>query len=263
MSDTTEYNFDEYRRKFFKTTLGVAGTAMGMGLIPGVSLIETSHANPNNDPASSKNRWGILIDANKCGDGCTECVKACNEEFNLKPVEQMKTQKEKEQAVQFIRKVTLEHNISKRKVSIPLMCQHCENPPCVDVCPTGASMKRADGICRVDMHRCIGCRFCMMACPYKARSFIHEPVVEQHADAPRGQGCVDSCSLCAHRIDRNRDNPQDPACVEACNKKGHKAMYFGDLNKADSEIRTQLDKYQSRELRADLGLNTAVRYRGI
>ena len=143
------------------------------------------------------------------------------------------------------------------------MCQHCENPPCVDVCPTGASMKRADGIVKVDMHHCIGCRYCMMACPYKARSFIHEETVEQMGYAPRGKGCVDSCNLCLHRIDSNRENPKSPACVEACNSKGHKAMIFGDLKDESSELSKSLKKYQSRELRSDLGLNTGVRYSGI
>ena len=60
--------------------------------------------------------------------------------------------------------------------TLPLMCQHCEHPPCVDVCPTGASFKRADGIVLVDKHTCIGCRYCVMACPFGARSFVHEPV---------------------------------------------------------------------------------------
>ena len=64
-------------------------------------------------------------------------------------------------------------------LTIPMMCQHCENPPCVDVCPTGASFIRADGIVLVNKHTCIGCRYCMMSCPYKARSFIHENLENQ------------------------------------------------------------------------------------
>ena len=76
--------------------------------------------------------------------------------------------------------------------SLPMMCQHCADPPCVDVCPTGASFKRADGIVLVDRHICIGCRYCMMACPYKARSFVHEPLTDQKPDVPRGKGCVES-----------------------------------------------------------------------
>lgn len=242
------------RRTFLKA--GVAGT--GLGLVPGVKLVSLSQAAVvDNSPASAKNRWGLLIDTNKCEQGCSACVDACNQEFNIKP------SKDPAQTVQFIRKVKVRHKLSKREVSLPLMCQHCENPPCVDVCPTGASMKRADGIVRVDMHRCIGCRYCMMACPYKARSFIHEEVEEQMAYAPRGKGCVDSCNLCVHRIDENRENPRDPACVEACNKNGHKAMVFGDLNDENSELSQQLKTQQSRELRSDLGLNTGVRYRGI
>ena len=113
-----------------------------------------------------------------------------------------------------------------------MMCQHCADPPCVDVCPTGASFKRADGIVLVDRHTCIGCRYCMMACPYGARSFVHEPVTNQKPDVPRGKGCVESCTLCVHRIDHDRI----PACVEACAAEGHKALLFGDLNDPKSEI---------------------------
>ena len=241
------------RRTFLKLGL----TAAGAGLIPGVTLVNVQAAIKDGEPASSKNRWGLLIDTNKCADGCTACVDACNKEFNIQP------SKKPSQTVQFIRKVKLRHKLTQKEVSMPVMCQHCEHPPCVDVCPTGASMKRADGIVKVDMHRCIGCRYCMMACPYKARSFIHEDTFNQKSYAPRGKGCVDSCNLCLHRIDENRDNPRNPACVEACNADGHKAMVFGDLNDANSSIRQDLKKYQSRELRSDLGLNTGVRYRGI
>ena len=77
---------------------------------------------------------------------------------------------------QWIRKVTVKDPKTKAAKSLPMMCQHCAEPPCVDVCPTGASFKRADGIVLVDKHICIGCRYCMMACPYNARSFIHEPL---------------------------------------------------------------------------------------
>jgi tetrathionate reductase subunit B len=71
---------------------------------------------------------------------------------------------------------------------LPMMCQHCANPPCVDVCPTGASMKRADGIVLVDRHTCIGCRYCMMACPYKARSFVHAPLHRAESGSPARPG---------------------------------------------------------------------------
>ena len=75
-----------------------------------------------------------------------------------------------------------------RTASLPVMCQHCAEPPCVDVCPTGASFKRADGIVLVDRHSCIGCRYCVMACPYQARSFVHEPLDRPEARRAARQG---------------------------------------------------------------------------
>jgi len=140
-----------------------------------------------------------------------------------------------------------------------MLCQHCENPPCVDVCPTGASFKRADGIVLVDKHTCIGCRYCMMACPYKARSFVHETLVDQKPNAPRGKGTVESCTFCVHRIDSDRI----PACVEACSDTGGGALLFGDLNDPDSEIAKRVARYASQQIRADLGLNPGIRYRNL
>jgi tetrathionate reductase subunit B len=140
------------------------------------------------------------------------------------------------------------------------MCQHCEHPPCVDVCPTGASFRRADGIVLVDRHTCIGCRYCMMACPYKARSFIHEVVEVKLTRAPRGKGCVESCNLCVHR----RDNGEaSTACADACAAEGHDAILFGDLKDPESPLRKALAALPSREIRADLDLNTGVRYTGV
>jgi molybdopterin-containing oxidoreductase family iron-sulfur binding subunit len=136
------------------------------------------------------------------------------------------------------------------------MCQHCEHPPCVDVCPTGASFRRADGIVLVDKHTCIGCRYCVMACPFGARSFIHEPVTGQKPDVPRGKGTVESCTLCVHRVDRG----ETPACVVACNLDGRGAMAFGDLNDAASGIHARLRREPSTALRPDLALNPGVRY---
>jgi molybdopterin-containing oxidoreductase family iron-sulfur binding subunit len=195
----------------------------------------------------------MLIDTNKCASGCNACVNACNTENGLAQTGRPRTD------AQWIRKVELKDKRSGETHSLPLMCQHCENPPCVDVCPTGASFKRADGIVLVDRHICIGCRYCMMACPYKARSFVHEVLTEQKADVPRGKGCVESCTLCVHRVDRD----QQPACVEACAAENHNAMLFGDLNDAGSEIAKRVKTYATTQLRADLKLNTGVRYQGI
>jgi len=140
------------------------------------------------------------------------------------------------------------------------MCQHCENPPCVDVCPTGASFKRADGIVLVDKHSCIGCRYCMMACPFKARSFIHEDLTDQKVIAPRGKGTVESCTLCVHRVDRGK---QQPACAEACSAQGHDAILFGNLKDPGSEIAKRLATETSTALRPDLGLDAGVRYQNL
>ncbi len=140
-----------------------------------------------------------------------------------------------------------------------MMCQHCADPPCVDVCPTGASFKRADGIVLVDKHICIGCRYCMMACPYKARSFVHEPLEDQKPYAPRGKGTVESCTLCVHRVDEGRI----PACVEACNDTGGGAMLFGDLNDPSSEISKRVAAYRTTRIRSDLGCEPGVYYRNI
>jgi molybdopterin-containing oxidoreductase family iron-sulfur binding subunit len=194
----------------------------------------------------------MLIDTNQCSAGCNDCVTACSRENHL-------SGGLKETDSQWIRKLELKDARSGKTHSLPMLCQHCEHPPCVDVCPTGASFRRADGIVLVDRHICIGCRYCMMACPYKARSFVHAEVTGQNPDVPRGKGCVESCTLCVHRIDRD----QKPACVEACAAAGRNAMIFGDLNDRQSEISKRVAAYATTQVRADLALNPAVRYQGI
>jgi molybdopterin-containing oxidoreductase family iron-sulfur binding subunit len=130
----------------------------------------------------------------------------------------------------------------------------------VDVCPTGASFKRADGIVLVDKHTCIGCRYCVMACPYKARSFIHENLADQKPAVPRGKGTVEGCTLCVHKVDRGDGTT---ACAQACKAAGHEAIVFGDLNDPASTISKRLREIPSVQLRADLRLNTGVRYAGL
>jgi len=239
-------------RRDFISKVALAGTVT---LAPGV-LLNIAQAKPDDQSVSSKTRWGILIDTNKCSKGCTSCVDACNQEFDL--IGSMPESNDG-QKTQYIRKVTLKEKSTGHEQSLPLMCQHCENPPCVDVCPTGASFKRVDGIVLVDRHICIGCRYCMMACPYKARSFIHEEIKNQTLAAPRGKGCVESCTMCVHRVDKDGT----PACVEACDAENHNAMIFGDLNDPNSAISVELKKNGGKQIRADLGLNTGVRYQGI
>ena len=228
------------------------GAAMaGVTLAPGVTLFDLAHGRAPTEPASSKVRWGMLVDLNKCASDCDACVTACDKENGL-PAGKTAT------SAQWIRKVELK-DMRGHARSVPMMCQHCAEPPCVDVCPTGASFKRADGIVLVDRHTCIGCRYCMMACPYKARSFVHEPTTGQRPDVPRGKGCVESCTLCVHRIDRGGI----PACVEACEAAGHKALLFGNLNDPESEIAKRVASYATSAVRADLRLDPGVRYVGL
>lgn len=234
------------RRDFLKTTaLG------GVALTSGMLLYQVSTAKPLEEAVTSQVRWGLLIDTTQCDENCMDCVSACNQEHGLKVHgERPETQS------QWIHKVDLRHKQTEKTHSLPMMCQHCAAPPCRDVCPTGASFKRADGIVLVDKHLCIGCRYCMMACPYKARSFVHEAVTEQKSYSPRGKGTVEACTLCVHRVDQG----ERPACVAACQKQ---AMTFGDMNDPNSEISKKLKQIQSTALRDNLKLQPAVRYHGI
>ncbi len=242
-------NTDLSRRKFLGSTAATAG----LTIVPGVMLYQVAQAKPAAQAVTSKVRWGLLVDTTKCSTGCDVCVTACKTEHRLEGHNRPQTD------VQWIRKLKVTDKRTGYVMSLPMMCQHCENPPCVDVCPTGASFKRADGIVLVDRHICIGCRYCMMACPYKARSFEHEEVKNQTVSAPRGKGTVEACTLCVYRV----DNGEIPACVEACDEAKHGAMLFGDLNDPESEISKRLAEYGGKQIRADLGLNTGVRYQGI
>jgi tetrathionate reductase subunit B len=237
-----------------RAALGAGAAALaGAALAPGMRLIELAQARADGEPAASTVRWGMLIDTARCDSGCTACVDACQKENGFGSGIDLR------QRPQWIRKIELREIRTGRSTSAPMMCQHCAQPPCVDVCPTGASFKRADGLVLVDRHACIGCRYCMMACPYKARSFVHEPVAGQKPDVPRGKGTVESCTFCVHRIDRGGS----PACVQACAQDGHQAMVFGDLNDPASEIAQRLRAAPSTAARADLAVDPAVRYQGI
>ncbi|WP_126445942.1 sulfate reduction electron transfer complex DsrMKJOP subunit DsrO [Sulfuricystis multivorans] len=248
----SEDRIENKSRRSFVGAAAVAGIGVA-ALAPGLKLIEVAGAAQRapGEPASSAVRWGMLIDTSKCASGCDACVKACALENGIN-----ETVTDARQGSQWIRKIDLKDPKTGQEHSLPMLCQHCEHPPCVDVCPTGASMKRADGIVLVDRHICIGCRYCMMACPYKARSLVHMPLTEQNPLVPRGQGCVEACTFCVHRVDRG----QQPACVEACPEK---AMLFGNLNDPNSEIAQRIAKEKTTQVRADLKLNLGVRYQGI
>jgi molybdopterin-containing oxidoreductase family iron-sulfur binding subunit len=244
---------DQARRNFLAKATGITAAAVA----PGVFLQSVAKAAPRDTPVTDDVRYGMLIDTTKCADGCRDCVTACEKENGLDMLVKPEGASEEQwdmQRPRWIRTVKLKNNLTGRVTSLPMMCQHCEKPPCVDVCPTGASFRRADGIVMVDRHTCIGCRYCMMACPYNARSFIHENVQLKPTAAPRGKGCVESCNLCVHRRDTGGTTT---ACQDACK---HDAIVFGDLKDPDSAVSQAMAEYPNVQIRADLNLNTGVRY---
>ncbi len=249
MTEQSASGPNQSRRRF----IGGTGAAAMLTLAPGVSLIDLVLADDGGTAVSDRTRWGLLVDATKCAQGCTACVDACNTEHGLESTTRP------ELDTQYIRKLDLRDRHTGKTYSLPMLCQHCETAPCVDVCPTGASFRRADGIVLVDKHICIGCRYCMMACPYKARSFVHENLTNQVPTTPRGKGTVESCTFCVHRVDRGAV----PACVEACAQTEYDALTFGDMNDPHSDVSMALRQVNSRQIRPDLNLNTGVRYHGV
>jgi [DsrC]-trisulfide reductase subunit O len=228
-------------------------------------------------------RWGMLIDLDKCnacGSGCTACMDACHRQNNvLSDHDDPGYDNHWIRKVKVKRKKTIGHTNNKK--SVILLCNHCDNPPCAQVCPVQATYKRHDGIVIVDHHRCIGCRYCMIACPYNARMFtfkdIHDdkdtPDVHEgwpNKDRPkRSHGVAEACNLCAHRLDAvdadGNPAPKLPACVEACQKKnsGDGALIVGNLNDSESEISKKIAENPVKRIRDDLGTEPKVYYIGL
>jgi molybdopterin-containing oxidoreductase family iron-sulfur binding subunit len=199
----------------------------------------------------------MMIDLNKCRPNCTACLDACRTENNVS------LHGDKRWDIHWIRKVKLKGEIGQTTVekSVPLLCNHCDNPPCAQVCPVQATYKREDGIVIVDHHRCIGCRYCMIACPYNARQFNFKDDEDwPNEDRPkRSHGVAEACNLCAHRLDVGKM----PACVEACQNAGAGAIMVGDLNDPDSEIARMTSTLAVKRIREDLGTEPKVYYLGL
>jgi Fe-S-cluster-containing dehydrogenase component len=207
-------------------------------------------------------RWGMAIDTAKCLNrpDCAKCIEACHSAHNVP------TLPERRHEVRWIWKESFEHafhaQVSEfsplRGASVMVLCNHCENPSCVRVCPTQATWKREDGIVAMDWHRCIGCRYCMAACPYGSRSFNwRDPrpfLAKPNRDFPaRTKGVVEKCTFCTERIVVG----QKPLCVEACPEK---AMVFGNLADPDSEIRKLLASRRHIRRKPELGAGPDVFY---
>jgi molybdopterin-containing oxidoreductase family iron-sulfur binding subunit len=198
----------------------------------------------------------MVIDVSKCDGGCTACVEACRKENNVALHGDPKLD------IHWIRKAKISRRVENAtEISAPLLCNHCDNPPCALVCPVQATYQRKDGIVICDKHRCIGCRYCLIACPYNMRMFNFKSNHDwQSRTYPiRAHGVSESCHFCSHRLDRG----MQPACVEACKQMGGGAMVFGDLNDSESEVAKVVASRRVRGLREDLGLNPKVFYIGL
>lgn len=165
-------------------------------------------------------RWVMVIDLSKCRNA-RKCVNACQEAHHLRPEQY------------HINTLTIQETENTAPYFMPKPCQHCDNPPCVSVCPVGATFKRADGPVLIDNERCIGCRFCIAACPYSARSFnwIEPKYAQEDKDKnydvelniPQRKGTITKCLFSSDRIREGKL----PYCVSAC---PNGVYYFGDEN---------------------------------
>ncbi len=243
------------RRSFLKNaSLGALGVA-------------ASHALPSaaeGASAAGGPRWAMLIDTRKCLEkkGCTRCAEACHVVHNVPTLPNPRHE------VKWIWKESFREAFPEQEAEyfdetltaseMLVFCNHCDRPPCVRVCPTQATWRRGDGIVMMDWHRCIGCRYCVAACPYGSRSFNwvdpRPHIAEVTPDFPtRTRGVVEKCTFCEERLHQNRP----PACVEACEAK---AMMFGDLADPHSEIREVLRTRFAVRRRPGLGTHPEIFY---
>ena len=250
-------------RKDFLRLSGLSLLAFaGKKAVQAVTELTGAPAAAAGGPAKTT-RWGMAIDLGKWRNrpDTDKCIKACNVAHNVPQIpdprevrwiwEQPFETVFPDEQTDYTRKAYAGH-------PIPVMCNHCDNPACVRVCPTGATWKREDGIVMMDWHRCIGCRYCMAACPYGSRSFNwRDPrpfISESTAAFPtRMKGVVEKCNFCEERLVIGKL----PACVEAC--PAH-ALVFGDLRDSGSEARQLLRANHTIRRKPGLGTQPQVYY---
>jgi molybdopterin-containing oxidoreductase family iron-sulfur binding subunit len=237
MQDKLQASHRDRSRRSFLKAIGAAG---GVAALAG-SLIGEHAVSAADD---GEHQWAFVIDLRRC-DGCENCTKACQKTHSLS----------RDQKWINVYKMT---DASGQTHPMPRLCMHCENAPCVRVCPVAATFRNREGVVLVDQNACIGCRTCMAACPYEARYFnwseppaAHNVLMQAMPEfpVPQKKGTVGKCILCVH----NTVMGQLPACVEACTME---ALYVGDLK---SDIAT--NGHETVKLSKFLRDNDAVRYR--
>lgn len=266
---------DENRRDFLKKA-GV-GSLVGLGVVSAMNVVTDKNAIASTaSQNTSGKRWGMVVDTRKCPPGCKECLNICHEIHNVPEFTLEDGSPDIKNEIKWIWKepyhnafpsksgAFMSEELKSREVTV--LCNHCDNPSCVRVCPTKATFKRdEDGIVMMDFHRCIGCRFCMAACPYGSRSFNWMDPREEDGEhvvggnpidrefPTRERGVVEKCSFCAERLAKNLM----PACVEGCPEG---ALTFGDLNDEHSEIRELLKANNTIQRKPELGTGPSVFY---
>ncbi len=266
------------RRSFLK----IAGiSALGLGAKPVLDVLAASGGHEEksviesarNENALTAKQWAMIIDtrAFESAEDLEPIIEACHKIHNVPDLLDKENPKYKEANKRHVIKwiwgeeykhafPTKENRfLNERLNHLPflVLCNHCENPACVRVCPTKATFKRKDGIVLMDFHRCIGCRFCMAACPYGSRSFnFQDPrpfIKERNSKFPtRMKGVVEKCNFCAERLAVG----EMPACVEASNG----AIVFGDLEDPESEVRELLRENYTIRRKQGLGTGPSVYY---
>ncbi|MFC1671146.1 4Fe-4S dicluster domain-containing protein [Spirochaetota bacterium] len=198
-------------------------------------------------------RYGMVIDLKKC-IGCTACVVACKSEHNSPTGVFNTTILEKEMGIY----------PNSTRIFLPVMCNHCEKPTCVDVCPTGASYQRDDGVVLVDYDKCTGCSACIEHCPYQVRSnvkdnrrlfFDGKTAFERPVHDKIPNNVAAKCDLCYHKIDQG----EEPACAAICMTE---ARIFGDLDDKDSKICRQIELHEGWTMLPDEETEPKVYYIG-